>query len=90
MREGVVIDFVPTVPDECADQQQKGTLRLVEVGNHPPHDVILVSRGYDNLRGGVQHLLTLLVHVAEQSFQRLFRRESIVIFVWHPLRNMKK
>ena len=54
MREGVVIDFVPAVADKGADQQQQGALRLVEVGYHAAHDVILVSRSDDNLRGGVQ------------------------------------
>lgn len=63
--EGVVVDLVPVVADECADQQEQGALRLVEVGYHAAHDVVLVARGNDDLRAGVQHLLASLVHVVE-------------------------
>ena len=63
--EGVVIDVVPSVADEGADEQQQCALRLVEVGYHATYDVILVARGNDDLCAGVEHLLASLVHVSE-------------------------
>ena len=52
MGEGVVIDLVPVVADEGADQKEQGALRLVEVGYHAAHDMVLVARGNDDLRAG--------------------------------------
>ena len=65
MREGVVIDVVPGFTDKGADQKKQCALRLVEVRYHAADNVVFVARGNDNLRAGVQHFLTSLVHVAK-------------------------
>lgn len=48
MCKGIVVDFVPTVADECRDEQQQGAARLVEVGDEPLHDVPTVARHDDD------------------------------------------
>ena len=88
--EGVVVDAVPVVADEGAHQEEQGALRLVEVRYHAADDVILVARGDDDLRRGVQHLLAPLVHVAEQSSEGIRRGEGVVVFVGHPLRDVEE
>ena len=66
MLQSVIVDGVPIAAHEGADQQQQGTLWLVEVGNHLTHDVVLVAGGNDDLCGAVEHVELVKVHVVEQ------------------------
>ena len=69
MGEGVVIDGAPIAVHEGRDEEQQGALRLVEVGDHHPHDVVFVARGYDNLCTGMQGFQAVAVQVVCYGLQ---------------------
>ena len=48
MGEGIVVDGVPVAVNECTDEQQQCGLRLMEIGHHTAHDMVLIARGDDN------------------------------------------
>ena len=62
MSEGVIIDLVPIALDESAHQQQKCRLRLMKIGNQHLHDVIIITRGDNDLRARVEHFEMVGIH----------------------------
>ena len=66
MAEGIVVNFVPVALQEGRNQQEKGGLRLVEVGDHASHDMVVIARGDNDLRGGMEDIKMMLVHVGEE------------------------
>lgn len=66
MAEGIVVNFVPVALQEGGNQQEKGGLRLVEVGDHASHDMVVIARGDNDLRGGMEDIKMMLVHVGEE------------------------
>ena len=65
MGEGIVVNRAPVAVHESRDEQQQRALRLVEVGDHHPHDVVFVSGSYDDLRTGVQCFHVVTVQIIE-------------------------
>ena len=78
MRQGIVVDLSPIPLHESGDEQQQGTLGLVEVGHHAFHDVVLVAWGDDDLRGTVQHLHVMPLHEALQFIDVLGVGKSLL------------
>lgn len=66
MAEGIVVNFVPVALQEGRNQQEKGGLRLVEVGDHASHDMVVIARGDNDLRGGMEDIEMMLIHVGEE------------------------
>ena len=63
--EGIVVNRAPVAVHESRDEQQQRALRLVEVGDHHPHDVVFVSGSYDDLRTGVQGCQSVTVQIIQ-------------------------
>ena len=76
MAEGVVVDAAPVTMDEGADQEQKGALRLVEIGDEHLHNLVFIARGDDNLRAAVKYVLMVAVEPVEDVTDGEFRVES--------------
>ena len=66
MTECVVVDGLPVAADKGTDKQQKGRLRLVEIGDQLVHYMEGLTGLDHNLRLCVQGLLTGLVHPIQQ------------------------
>ena len=54
MRQGIVVDLSPIPLHESGDEQQQGTLGLVEVGHDPFHQLERIARCDDDLCGSHQ------------------------------------
>ena len=71
MTQRIIIDGLPVTPDKRTDEQQKGRLRLVEIGNQLVHDMEGITRLDHDLRLRVQRLLPRRVHPVYQRLQGL-------------------
>lgn len=69
MAEGIVVNFVPVALQEGRNQQEKGGLGLVEVGDHATHDMVFIARGDDDLRRRMEHIQMMLIHVSEEGLK---------------------
>ena len=61
MREGIVIDTMPILTDQCCDEQEKRAVRLVEVRHHPSDDPIGIAWCDDDACGEDQRLLAMSI-----------------------------
>lgn len=66
--EGVAVDILPSVAaHKSRDQQKQRGLRLVEVGDHATHDVIMIAWCDDDLGGGVEGIRVVAIHPVEDG-----------------------
>ena len=70
--KGVAVDVAPafTAHKGRHEQKERG-LRLVEIGNHAAHDMVVIPRGDDYLRGGVEGIEVVAIHLAEDGTERI-------------------
>ena len=59
MREGIVIDTMPVLTDQCCDEQEERAVRLVEVRHHPSDNPLGIARCDDDARGEDERLLAM-------------------------------
>ena len=75
MAEGVVVDAAPVTMDEGADQEQKGALRLVKIGDEHLHNLVFIARGDDDLRAAVEYVLMVAVEPFDDVTDRTLNIE---------------
>ena len=86
MAEGVVVDLVPVVAHVGGNKEQQRRFGLVEVGDDPAHDApAIAQRGDHDLRGGLQCVEFVPLHVFQQCLQRIAARECCGQVVQLPL-----
>ena len=63
MAQCIIIYLLPITLYKCRNEQEQGTLWLVEVGNNLFHDLIVVPWGDDDLCAGMQgfHIVTVQI-----------------------------
>ena len=89
MSQGVVVYLAPVAMHEGADQQQQRRLGLMEVGDEHLDYLIVVARGDDNLRRGVEYGLTVTVVPRQHVLQRLLGRDGGCALIGFPLTDMQ-
>ena len=79
MGEGVVVAIAPTVADECGNQQQKGALGLMEVGNHSRYGTVFVAGGYHQLRLAAEVVDTIVAHPLQHIGVGFCKSDTVII-----------
>ena len=70
MGEGVVVDGAPIALDEGTDEEEKGGLRLVEIGDELIDYVEFIA-GFDHdLRLSMQSILPSLIQIIQNGLER--------------------
>ena len=77
MSQSIVVHFLPVAMEEGTDEEEKSTLRLMEIGDKHLHNLILIAGGNDDLRAGVQSLQTIAVEIVDDGLYRLRRLNGI-------------
>ncbi|EJX06482.1 hypothetical protein EVA_05408 [gut metagenome] len=93
MRKRIIVNHLPVALHESGNQEQQGTLRLVEIRNDAMHYMKLIARSYNNLRCGVQYRQMVAIEISQNGFQRLNCGQrtfaALGIFIGQPLRHMQ-
>lgn len=69
--EGVVVDAVPVVADECPDEEEEGAVRLVEIGDESLDDLVGVAGLNHDLRLAVELVGLGVVEVAYDGVESI-------------------
>ena len=69
MAQCIIVYFLPVTFHKCRDEQQQGALWLMEVGDNFLHNLVVVTRGNDDLRAGMQGLHAVAVQIVEDALQ---------------------
>ena len=91
MHEGIVIDTMPVLTDQCGDEQEERAVRLVEVRHHPSDDPVGVAGCDDDACREDERLLTMCLEVAKECSERRICGQFFpsLVTVGLPLLHMK-
>lgn len=76
----IVIDLSPTTLEKCAHQQEQGALWLMEIGDKHLHDLVNISRGYDDSCGRVKRLKAIAIKIVEYRLYRVAHLHWLAIY----------
>ena len=88
MCERIIVDGTPVSPHEGGNQQDQGTLRLVEVRDHEVHQAETEARDDDNPGTDLELRQLVRLQIGDNRLQGLLRAVGIRPFIGCPLRDI--